>query len=333
VVTINIPPARGPSAGAAGLIEAVVSKPTPTLFLRVLESKQFKVAARAVAGSGPGNACVWALANSGTDISITGSGIISIPGCDIFDNSDSSNALTMTGSGSLAAKSIGIVGKYQKTGSGSITPTPVTGIAPVADPLSGLQFPTYSTSGCSAAQNFTGSTPHSLSPGCYNGISVTGSGGLTLTPGSYVINGSLTAGGTGGINFGTGQYIVTGAMSVTGSGPLNGSGVTFYTKGQTTVSGSSALTLSAPTSGPTSGLLFFQSRTDSSAISISGSSNMNLKGIIYAPDSALGFNGSGSTNIYTDLIVDSVSFTGSTSFQNYSAISSSSVLGRIGLSE
>ncbi len=332
-VAINMPPVAGPSAGASGLIEAIVSQPNHTFFLRVLNSNSVTIGARAVSGSGPGDGCVWALAKSGTDISITGSGVISIPDCEVFDNSDSTNALTLTGSGSLTAKAIGIVGNYRKTGSGSISPKPVTGIAPVSDPLSNLVFPTVNTGGCSAAKSYSDSSPHTLGPGCYNGISLTGSGSLTLTPGNYTINGNLTASGSAGINFGAGQYIVTGNLGVTGSGPLSGSGITFYTQGTTSVTGSSSFNLSAPTSGANSGLLFFQSRSDTNAITVSGSSNMQLQGIIYAPSSALSFNGSGSANIYTDLVVDSVSFTGSTPFKNYSDINSSSVLGRIGLEE
>lgn len=333
-VTIDIPPVNGPFAGSSGHLEAVVTQPHPTFFMRLFGTNSVTIVARAVSGAGAGDGCVWALAKVGDDFSITGSGTISVPGCDIFDNSDSSNALTLTGSGSLTAKAIAIVGNYTRTGSGSISPTPVTGTAPVADPLSNLVFPTVNTSGCSAAQNFTGSTAHQLEPGCYDGISNTGSGSLTLTSGNYTINGSFTSTGSGAVNLGAGQYIVTGNLSLTGSGALTGSGVTFYTEGTTSVTGSSALNLSAPTSGPDSGLLFFQSRSDTNAISITGSSNMNLQGIIYAPDSPLTFTGSGSTNIYTDLVVDSVSFTGSTPFQNYAAINSSSVLGgKIGLQE
>ncbi len=332
-VAINMPPVDGPNAGVAGLIEAVVTQPNPTFFLSVLNTNSVTIGARAISGSGPGDGCVWALAKSGSDISITGSGTISIPGCEVFDNSDSTNALTLTGSGSLTAKAIGIVGNYSKTGSGSIYPTPVTGTAPVADPLSSLQFPAVNTGGCSSAVSYSDSSAHTIGPGCYNGISNTGSGSLTLTPGNYTINGNFSSTGSGGINFGAGTYIITGSLSISGSGPLNGTGVTFFTQGTTSVSGSSGLNLSAPTSGPDDGLLFFQSRNDTSSITISGSSNMSLQGIIYAPSSALSFSGSGSANIYTDLIVDSVSFTGSTPFTNYSTINSSSVLGKIGLEE
>ena len=42
------------------------------------------------------------------------------------------NALNLTGSGSITAKSIGIVGNFNETGSGTITPNPpTTGISAV----------------------------------------------------------------------------------------------------------------------------------------------------------------------------------------------------------
>ena len=96
------------------------------------------VSGRAVAGasgSGAGGGCVITLARSGVDISYTGSGGLTAEHCDIYDDSGASNALTLTGSGSITGKAIGISGNYSSVGSGSISPAPVTGMAPVADPL------------------------------------------------------------------------------------------------------------------------------------------------------------------------------------------------------
>jgi hypothetical protein len=186
-----------------------------------------------------------------------------------------------------------------------------------------------------------------LGPGTYTSISNNG-GTLTLTPGNYIINGNLSnnggsmilgAGnytingnfsnnGNASLTLGAGLYIVTGNVQLTGSGTLSGTGVTFYTEGNTAVSGSSTLNLAAPTSGPYDGILFFQSRSDNQSIQISGSSNMTLEGIIYAPDAALTFSGSSSSTIYTDLVVDSVDFSGSTSFQSYQALNPNGPLAR-----
>jgi hypothetical protein len=326
VVTVNVPPLNGPNAGSAGYVEAIVTEPNPTTFMRVLGFNSVSVSARGVAGSGIGSGCVWTLGTSGEDIQNTGSGSISVPGCDIYDNSSSSNALDQTGSGSISAKAIDIVGGYKNVGSGTISPTPTTGAGSQSDPLSFLQAPSYSTSGCGAAQSFTGSGTYTLGPGCYDGISLTGSGTLTLSAGPYVINGNFSNTGSGTLNLGAGLYVVTGNLSLTGSGPMSGTGVSFYTLGTTSVTGSGTVTLTAPTSGSDDGILFFQSRTDSNAMTVTGSSNMTLQGIIYVPDGQLKMTGSGSAGTYEDIVVNSLDFTGSTAFQNYSLINSSSPL-------
>jgi Flp pilus assembly protein TadG len=358
VVTINTPPADGPNAGSKGFVEAIVTQPNPTVFAATFAAlfhgtsrSKITVAARAVAGGSTNSGCVWALATSGADIALTGSGSISIPTCAIFDDSNSGAALQLTGSGSITAKAIGIVGGYSDVGSGTINPTPVTGTAPASDPLASLVAPPVPTGtgcinytgqaitpGCWNNVSFTGSVNHTIPVGNYvfnGGLSNTGSGTLTLGAGNYTINGNFQDTGSGSVNLGAGLYIVTGNLGLTGSGALNGTGVTFYTEGNTTVTGSSSVDLTAPTSGAYDGVLLFQSRTDNDPIQITGSSAMTLEGIIYAPDAALSFTGSGGTQIYTDLIADSVSFTGSTSFQDYAVLNTTSVLasGKLSLVE
>jgi hypothetical protein len=342
--------------------------------MRFLNFNSVTVAATAVAGPQSATGCVWTLGTSGPDITNTGSGDISVPSCVIYDDSSSSNALTNTGSGDISAKKIGIVGNYSNVGSGTVNPAPTTGMSYVSDPLSDLQPPTIPTStgnNCQPNPNFIGNGPWSLSSGCYNGISVTGSGTLTLGGGNYVINGNISvtgsanitlgAGnyiingslsntgsgtmtlgngnytisnafsdtGSGALNLGSGEYIVEGNLQLTGSGPMTGTGVSFYTEGQTAITGSGNVNIAAPTSGPENGILIFQSRTDAQPMTITGSSNLNLQGIVYAPDAALTFTGSGSGTMYADLVVKSLAFTGSTTFQNYASLNPNTPLSTI----
>ena len=323
-------------------------------------NRSFNVAARAVAGSGANVGCVWALARSGTDISLTGSGAIDAVNCDIYDDSsNASSALTLTGSGSITAKQVGIVGGYTLTGSGSISPTPVTGLSPAADPLAGLAAPSIPTGTCSSSctPSNTGSGNLVLNPGTYTSISNTGSGTLTLNAGNYIITGSLTNTGSGSLilgagnytiggNFqstgsssltlGSGLYIIGGNLQLTGSGSMTGSGITFYTEGSTTLTGSGNMNLSAPTSGPYSGVLAFQARSDSQPMAITGSGGDHIKGILYAPAAPLTLTGSGSLNVSLDMIVDSFTETGSGSITdtNYSVVTNpNSVLSRLALVE
>ncbi|MGH9591196.1 MAG: pilus assembly protein TadG-related protein [Terracidiphilus sp.] len=349
VVNINIPPSYGPNQ-TGGFIEAIVTTPTPTLFMNLFGTSSVRIAGRAVVGAGSGSGCVWALARTGDDISYTGSGGLKAQNCSIYDDSGASNALTLTGSGSITAKSIGISGNYSNVGSGTISPKPVTGMAPAADPLSSLPAPNIPSGSCSGGtytnngstsvtvpsgnctiQN-TGSGNMIVPAGTYTSISNTGSGTLTLDSGNYIITGSLTNTGSGGLDLGAGNYTIggnfssTGSSSIsmgsglyevggnltlTGSGPLAGSGDTFYTQGSTTVTGSSNLSLTAPTSGTYSGVLFFQSRSDSSAVAITGSSSSTIQGIVYAPKAGLTLTGSGNMTVSLDIITDSLTETGS----------------------
>ncbi len=115
-VTVNDPPLNGYHE-STGYTEAIISQPTSTFFMKLFNRSSLNVAARAVAGSGVSSGCIWALARSGDDVSLTGSGSITASNCSIYDDSSASNALTLTGSGSISAKSIGIVGGYSCAGS------------------------------------------------------------------------------------------------------------------------------------------------------------------------------------------------------------------------
>jgi hypothetical protein len=361
-ITINPPPLSGPYTGENGYVEAIVNQPTRTFFLSMFGMSSATIYARAVAGTGVNNGCIWALALSGTSVSLTGSGAITASNCNIYDDSSASNALTLTGSGSISAKQIGIVGGYSKTGSGTITPNPpTTGISPAASPLS-LTPPTLGTGTCSGTSSAcnpsnTGSGNLTVNPGTYTSISNTGSGTLTLTAGNYVITGNLTNTGSGklvlgagnytiGGNFsstgsssltlGSGMYAVGGNLNLTGSGTLTGSSVTFYDQGSATLTGSGNMNVTAPTSGTYSGVLIYQPSSDTSGVSITGSGGDTIQGIVYAPGAPLTLTGSGSMTVSLDIIVDSLKETGSGSITdtNYSVVTNTnSVLSKLTMVE
>ena len=343
-ICVNDPPLNGYHE-STGYTEAIVVEPTPTFFMRMFHISSLSVRARAVAGSGANNGCLWALSKSGQDISVTGSGSIAAPNCEIYDDSNASNAMSLTGSGSITAKQIGIVGGYSVTGSGHISPNPpTTGIGPAADPLNPTA-PTIPTGTCSSSCTIsnTGSGNLTINSGTYTSISNTGSGTLTLNPGNYIINGSLTNTGSGSLvlgagnytiggdfkstgssslTLGSGLYTIGGNLALTGSGSMTGSGITFYTLGSDTITGSGSMNLSAPTSGPYNGMLIYQPASDSSAMALTGSGGDSVKGILYAPGAPVTLTGSGSMNVSLDMIVDTLKVTGSGSVNvtNYAAV-------------
>jgi hypothetical protein len=342
---------------STGYTEVVVSEPYPTFFMHVFGFNTVDVTARAVAGSSLSGGCAWTLARSGTDISLSGNGSITMSGCDIYDDSAASNALLVTGNGSITAKAIGVVGGYQTSGNGTISPNPpTTGMAPAANPMS-VPAPTPATGTChgsSSACNVsnTGNSNVTVPAGTYTSISNSGNGNMTLSAGTtitgnltnsgngsltlpagnYTIGGNFSTSGNGAVTLGAGLYIVEGNLSLVGNGNLTGSGVTFYTEGSNAVTGNGSMSLSAPTSGTYNGVLFYQAASDSQPVTITGNGGDNLQGILYAPDSPVTLTGNGSLNVSLDIIADSMSVggNGSITVTNYAAsVNTNSVLGKL----
>lgn len=313
-VTINTPPTAGNYASQTGYVEAIVQQNEPTIFMGLFKHGTMPVLARAVAvnKSSVNGGCIYTLGATGSDFTVSGSAQIQSTQCGLIIDSNSKTALSMSGSATLDFASIGIVGNYSQSGSGSISPTPSTGIIPYSDPLSFIPQYTCSTNSCTSDGGITnvscssqlkvsGSKATTLSPGCYKGLSISGSGNITLNPGIYIFNG---------------------AASVSGSVTLTGTGVTIYmAAGDLSISGSVTSNLSAPTSGAFNGILFAQSPSDNSTASISGSASSNLQGIIYFPAAELDLSGSNGSKIYTDFVVNSLKISGSVSFNDYASLS------------
>lgn len=316
-VQVNNPPLNGPHTGPAnaGYVEVIVTQTQPTFFMRVFNRNTMDVTARAVATSVPSPNCIYTLGTTGIDVDLTGSGSMSLPNCSILDNSSSGNALNLTGSGSITAKSIGIVGNFNKTGSGTITPNPpTTGISAVSDPLASLSPPTFSAGSCLADPKFTGSKANTVGPAvpggtiCYTGFTNTGSGSVTFNPGLYIINGNFSS---------------------TGSGNLSGSGVTFYLPSGSnafSLTGSGDINFTAPTTGAYSGILFYQDRADTQAMNFTGSAASVLNGIFYVPAAQVNMTGSGGSTFNTDLVVKALNITGSLPLHEYVPVSGTSPL-------
>ncbi|HEY4380318.1 MAG TPA: pilus assembly protein TadG-related protein [Acidobacteriaceae bacterium] len=317
-ISVHNPPSSGSHSSG---VEVVITDPAPTYFMKVFHLTSMNVSARAVAGLVAASGCIYTLDTSGTDIGLTGTADLNMPNCGILVDSAASNAIRMTGSSGITAQSIGIVGGYSASGSAGMTPAPVSGIAPAPDPLAYLSTPSFTSSACLPDPHKTGTGAVTLGPSisggtvCYNGLSVSGSGSVTLSPGLYIINGGF---------------------SMTGSGTISGTGVTFFLaapNGSASLSGSGSMNLSAPTTGTYSGILFFEDPDDSNAMTITGSTGSNLQGVFYAPSAALTMSGTSGANIYADLVVSSLSMTGTSNFQNYATVNPDAPLKSAALTE
>ena len=269
--------------------------------------------------------CITSLSHSGTGFSVTGNATITLSSCGIDDNSN----MSLTGNINVTASGINVAGSYQGTGNISVSPTPVTQAPVVGDPLASVPEPTYNAaSSCNyTGLSYTGNVTPVLSAGTYcGGLSITGNAQVTFTGGTYIFRGGLSITGNASVTFGAGTYILQGGgLTATGNVTLTGSGVTFYNTfdasdpyAPVSLTGNIIANLSAPTSGPQEGMLFFQDRNapTGNTETITGNSNMNLTGAIYFPNSTLSYTGNTSgSGSDVALIADYVILTGNASFK------------------
>ncbi len=308
VVAINEPPAYGAFVGRQGYVEAVVTQKQPTFFASLFNLLSMNVGAHAVATLDRGQNCIFALAPAGSDITVNNTFNVYVPNCSILDDSGGPAALVAAGSGVVTSRSTGVVGSY--SGASQFVPLPVTGIAPVSDPLAYLAPPAYTVAGCLPDPAI--STDTVLPVGCYDGLTITGSG----TPGSPTVT------------LQSGTYIINGALNITGSPTITGTNVTFYLPvGATSAyAGTPTLILSAPTSGAYNGLLLYESSGSVQPVVLNAAANSSLKGIIYAPSASVTISSVSGAAFYTPIVAGSLTLNGAGTLQDYALINNSSVL-------
>jgi Flp pilus assembly protein TadG len=206
------------------------------------------------------------------------SGDLTETGAPITVNSNSSTAAVVDGMAKSAAQvSVSAVGDS----SGSFTPATKGGGSPMADPYSLVPTPAVPSNTVSQS---TYSSDCTLNPGYYpNGLYITG-GNVTLNPGLY--------------------YVDHGNCWINTSGTVTGNGVTIYHNGSDSTAQlaqdyglnvgiclcpqNNSYTFNPPTSGPYTGMSFFQNRsyTGEAFYDFWGTGNLNV-GIQYMPGSLL----------------------------------------------
>jgi parallel beta-helix repeat protein len=251
-------------------------------------------------------------------LSVSGNASIQVAGLVVVDSS-STSALTASGNATVRAASIQVAGGVQKTANATLSPAPHTGSSAVPDPLARLPIPCVSFSGTPPSVSLSGSSSRMISPGVYSQISVSGNASLTLLPGVYVLDG--------------------GNFSVTGNATVSGSCVLLYFAGSNyptaggsfgsiALSGNGSINLTAAATGTYAGILVFQARDDTRALSLSGNAGLGLGrnnsgGVIYAPAALLYV--SGNASLAGAVVVNQLSLSGNGA--STQAVDSSDVTG------
>ncbi len=308
-LTLNNPPLTGAYTGSGKAVEVTIVRSQKRYFTLIYSSDPVEIKARAVAEYIQGsNACLLSLDPTvGGAVTVSGSSEVVFEGCDVATNSNDDQAFQMSGgSVQLSTGCVHSVGGVETTTGLTLTTcsAPRTEVPVVIDPYSDVEDP--EVVGDCANGNLTD-------------VSVTPDTGHPLGVGSKHFCGGMSL--TGSVNFAPGLYIVDGGtFKINASALVTGSGVTFFLTGGASLSynGGATINLSAPTSGPLAGLLFYADRDDAGvAHKINGNTGSEFNGAIYMPSGDLDYSGnfSGGGGGCTQIVTRRVTFSGNSSLQ------------------
>lgn len=309
---VNTPPATGAHAGDSSAVEVVLNKQLPRFFSVIFDDSAIDIKARAVTKLAEGSrACVLALSpEEPAAVSVSGSAEVELEGCDVASNSLAANAFDMRGAAAeFSADCVHTVGQAQVTTNLELSECEeVDEYAPVVpDPYADIDEPL-------------------LNGACEDGTIGKPQGTTVVTPTNNHPSGVASARYCGGLTvkgdvvFKAGLYIIDGGtFTINGNVSVSGEGVTFYLTGGASLkfNGTAEIDLSAPTSGPYSGLLFFGDRSDSGVThNISGNADSELAGAIYLSAGDIDFRGNAEIGDgCVQIIGDTVAFSGSSSLE------------------
>ncbi|THD80543.1 MAG: hypothetical protein E7812_07375 [Phenylobacterium sp.] len=306
IVTVNSPPLSGLHVGDPTSVEVVINRPGMGFFSSLFQPKASAIVGRAVATNGQGaggSGCLVALDPTAQQaVLFNGIPTVNLVNCSLDDNSSNKTALLANGGVTVNAFGINVVGGILKNGTVNLNANVVTGATPVSDPYANDQIPAYS--GC----NQTNAVINSGAPPAYQ---------AGATP--YVFcNGLIVNGGS--VSFGPGVYVINGgSFTLNGSSSATANNATFIlTNGaQLNFNSATNVTMSAPTSGPTAGLVIWMDPKSTGGVTLNAGSNQKYTGAIYAPNRQLTLNG-GTTVVNsacTQIIADTMIINGNVALQ------------------
>jgi hypothetical protein len=299
-VTVHSPPLAGGYARATNAVEVIVQEKRDRLLSAMFASDQVTIRARAVARANAGLGCLLALDGTARDAgNVQGTPAVNLTNCSAYVNSnDAGTALNIGGSGSLSALSVSVVGGISGAANISTSKGIFTAAAPISDPYAYVTVPSFA--GCTY-NNKTVKNTETLDPGVYcNGLQLNAGAIATLNPGIY--------------------YMDRGSLQVAGGATMTGTGVTIvftssngHNYATATINGGSSISLTAPTSGPTAGIVMFGDRNMplGTVYKFDGGSGQGFGGAIYFAKGAIDYAGGADANTNcTQVIGDTVNFVG-----------------------
>jgi Flp pilus assembly protein TadG len=287
---IEVAPENLPNGGR---VAVTLRENAPRFFTAFFVKGEVTFAARAVATyNSASSACILALHPTiGEAAKFSGSSNTTLNGCSVMANSVAANAVNVQGSAKLKSDCVISGGGVTATTGLTLTEcqTPITQAPPVADPYKDLPTPQPPAGGCKSMPSGNGT----VQPGRYcSGMSFKGE--VTLQPGDYYVEGDF---------------------HVTANAKISGEGVMIYITdgGRVRMNGTAPqINLSAKTTGPYSGVLFFGDRSSTGGDNkFLGDATSSLTGALYFPNQHVAWQGNYSgKNGCTQIVGRTVEWTG-----------------------
>lgn len=314
-VQVSNPPRSGDFAGDNAYIQVIITTEISTAFAHLVFTGPLRTTVEAVSriwpeeSITPGHAMFSTNEHDCKGIWFSGTGDTVIDGGNVFSNSDAASGSCQSGVqggagditvGPVPDYGIKVAGTFDEGGSGSVTPTPEEFV----DQETNRSVPKPDCSGLpdNGKLKINGGATETIQPGRYEEITFLGSATITMDPGMYCIYGSKGFGPNGG--------------SITGAGIM-----IYLEQGPFDPGGNTLLDISAelasdvnvdPSFNDWEGMLIYMDPSNTSATSISGTTNTQYTGTIYAPSSECTLNGTGDSIgfLSSQIICDKVKVTG-----------------------
>ncbi len=278
-VTPNNPPTSGPYANNNCAVQVTITNQHTQTFLSRLfgwtggMSESTSATAEVVSNRNP--PCINVIGSTATS-NFSGATVDADCGININNTANFSNA-------TVTAPSIGYAGATPTETGATFSKATPSKMLPVADPcpeIAGCAWLTANTPSTTNCQNYTASKG-TVPQGCYDSLNLQNAN-VTLS-GTYVLNGTSNFNGAN----------------------VTGSGVTIYVTANGTPPdfNGAMVTLSAPSSGDSEGVLYYQVAANKNNPNFNGGCMPSFSGLIYAPGApGVAINGTGGANNYAPIV-------------------------------
>ncbi|MGC9996829.1 MAG: pilus assembly protein TadG-related protein [Terriglobia bacterium] len=346
VVLVNNPPScitTDPHFGNDSYVETIVAENVPTLFSTILGINSATISARAEGAIAGGGNCVYALDPNNTSLNVAALAVV-VSNCGVVVESSSSDAFNCFFSDySAPVTELNPNGgdSWFCLGSPNFKPTPVP---QPADPLAYKQAELEAAAQAADGTTCTGhsggplviTSKVTLNPGTYcGGIYIGFGANVTFNPGIYTL--TSTSASNGGLTIGVDASVTGDGVAFYNSDLRNGSVVAGNNGGINFLCSSCTagnVTLTAPTSGPYEGILFFQDPGNTSSSQVFGSAFFNTRitgttylpsaSVLYAFDLQVDYNDVVAKDITYGLTLNGTLIANTTQYSNYSTLADGS---------